>query len=391
MARAEDIGDEGSLRAWLADRSNSDNVKLALRAAQRAAPTIWKSPNLDLRSTDASGLPFLRALLTAGVASRPGTPAGALSASGFAERGQGAASQPDIADAAHHAAARQAVASVVDAIPSMGWADHAGTQMHSAGAVSAAIFVATTYAEDDLEWELLRSDALHIEAGRDPSELPLYPDEAGRAAPRAIDAIQTNLGKDPVVWDFWLRWWDGVLSGRQLPWDLQEKVALIPDEVWKAGPVAVAERIRLIEEQMRLLGEAERLKVELAAARNEVAALSKRSHNNPPELVEPFAEIERQAGEIAEALEAAAEELKQDAPRAAVLRRAGAALVGAAGKSLAYCASLGDVALKKAAEETGSLGAKALIGAGLLAWMSQLEAVKTLGRALEAFAKLLGG
>ncbi len=182
-----------------------------------------------------------------------------------------------------------------------------------------------------------------------------------------------------------------MLSGRQIDWALQEKVALIPSEVWEQGAAAVAERIALIEEQMRLLREAERLKAELAAARSEIAAFSTRSHNNPPELVEPAAEIERQAGEIVQALEVVAREFKSDAPRPAVLRRAGAALLVAAGKSLSYCASLADAAFRKAAEEAGSLGAKALIGAGLLAWMSQLEAVKALARAMEAFAKLLGG
>lgn len=101
--------------------------------------------------------------------------------------------------------------------------------------------------------------------------------------------------------------------------------------------------------------------------------------------------IERQVGEVAEALEAGVQELKSDAQRPAVLRRVGGALVAAAGKSHSYCASLADVAFRKAAEEVGSLSAKALIGAGLLTWMSQLEAVKALAHALEAFATLLGG
>ena len=50
-------------------------------------------------------------------------------------------------------------------------------------------------------------------------------------------------------WDFWTRWWDGLVAGQPLDWALQEKVALIPDDIWQQGPAAVARAIREIEEQ----------------------------------------------------------------------------------------------------------------------------------------------
>ena len=53
--------------------------------------------------------------------------------------------------------------------------------------------------------------------------------------------------RDPETWSFWTRWWDGVLSGNQIDWDLQRQVALIPNEIWDQGPAAVAEAIRQIE------------------------------------------------------------------------------------------------------------------------------------------------
>jgi hypothetical protein len=52
-------------------------------------------------------------------------------------------------------------------------------------------------------------------------------------------------------WSFWLRWWDGVVSGAQIDWALQEKVALIPNEVWEQGPGGVAEAIREIEDELK--------------------------------------------------------------------------------------------------------------------------------------------
>jgi hypothetical protein len=50
-------------------------------------------------------------------------------------------------------------------------------------------------------------------------------------------------------WNFWTRWWDGLVTGQSLDWVLQEKVALIPDDIWQEGAAAVARAIREIEEQ----------------------------------------------------------------------------------------------------------------------------------------------
>ena len=47
-------------------------------------------------------------------------------------------------------------------------------------------------------------------------------------------------------WTFWAEWYDRAMAGDPLPWELQERVALIPDEVWEAGPEAVAAEIEKI-------------------------------------------------------------------------------------------------------------------------------------------------
>ena len=64
-------------------------------------------------------------------------------------------------------------------------------------------------------------------------------------------------------WSFWARWYRGVLEGNPLDWDLQEAVALIPDEDWNAGPARVAERISEIEAQYlaERLPQAERIEL----------------------------------------------------------------------------------------------------------------------------------
>ena len=63
--------------------------------------------------------------------------------------------------------------------------------------------------------------------------------------------FETFTGSAPEVWAFWLRWYEGMLKGQPLDWDLQEKVALIPDEDWEKGPEHIAEKIREIEAEFR--------------------------------------------------------------------------------------------------------------------------------------------
>ncbi|MEP3025496.1 MAG: hypothetical protein ABJO71_06475 [Pseudoruegeria sp.] len=55
---------------------------------------------------------------------------------------------------------------------------------------------------------------------------------------------------DTEIWSFWARWYQGMWDGKPLDWELQRRVALIDDAVWKVGPEAVAEEIARIEREM---------------------------------------------------------------------------------------------------------------------------------------------
>ncbi len=46
---------------------------------------------------------------------------------------------------------------------------------------------------------------------------------------------------------FWRKWYQGYLDGKPLDWELQHRVALIADDIWDAGPEAVAKEIARIE------------------------------------------------------------------------------------------------------------------------------------------------
>ena len=49
------------------------------------------------------------------------------------------------------------------------------------------------------------------------------------------------------VWSFWREWYQGFLDGKPLDWELQRRVALIPDEDWEKGPAHIAGKIEEIK------------------------------------------------------------------------------------------------------------------------------------------------
>ncbi|MDE4145274.1 MAG: hypothetical protein P1U91_06845 [Pseudophaeobacter sp. bin_em_oilr2.035] len=53
--------------------------------------------------------------------------------------------------------------------------------------------------------------------------------------------------KSHSPWCFWCHWYQGFLEGKPLDWELQRRVAQIDDDIWDAGPEAVAEEIERIK------------------------------------------------------------------------------------------------------------------------------------------------
>jgi hypothetical protein len=114
---------------------------------------------------------------------------------------------------------------------------------------------------------------------------PLWPDGAvPEDLAAALDTLRAFWDADPETWGFWRRWYDGMLAGQPLPWDLQEQVALIPDDIWEAGPEAVAREIAKIEARFDSLTAAREAEAYLRARdRDEVGAANPMiGHNRPP-------------------------------------------------------------------------------------------------------------
>jgi hypothetical protein len=238
-------------------------------------------------------------------------------------------------------------------------------------------------------------DATELKKGRDLENQPLWQFNAvtffddSSIETKGLANLALESG-DPN--SFWHRWWEGAKSGQWLDWDLQLEVALIPDEVWQAGPKAVAEAIAQIEEKFALRERVSQLRAELESVQKQIASqasLAHRSHNQPPELVDTPPTVIVQVATVVNELRAAETELKKQRPDPRVLSRIGTALIASAKAVLGYCASLADAALKKAAEEIGTTGTKWAIGLAGVGAISSFEKVQAIGSALLRFAEKL--
>ena len=183
--------------------------------------------------------------------------------------------------------------------------------------------------------------------------------------------------------EFWIDWYQRALDGRPQNWPLLRDVALIDDALWEEGGEALRREIDRIAERHRLLEEVRRLKAELAEAGSATAAIAHRSHNQPPELLPSHSvEIAATVQIIAAELDEAEKELQQQQPSPSRLRQIGQAIRKAAMSVLAYCAGLGDEALKGAAKEVGVSVGKWMGPGVVLYFASQGPAFNKLADAL---------
>lgn len=109
------------------------------------------------------------------------------------------------------------------------------------------IFPAVAFSACDWDAEHLSSKDIETVFRR-----PLWPQEIrGEIPPGEPEGLAEGYAKltaffdsDPHVWSFWKRWLEGMRTGQPMDWHLQEQIALIPNEIWQAGPKAVAKEIR---------------------------------------------------------------------------------------------------------------------------------------------------
>ncbi|MCF6234139.1 MAG: hypothetical protein L3J36_13735 [Rhodobacteraceae bacterium] len=355
MVAIEDIESMYSLEKWLIewpaknglneDVARAMAVAIAHRTAMRVLPVWWsRTLTEDPRKGDVVALLILRRSLISGVAAKMPTPnirqaATLADTIGSAIAGaMYAGAAADAAGAAMYAAGAAAATSAVDA---------------RASAVNAA-FTSDAATSADL-LRSVRADCTIITDGGDVLAARLWPNHDN-----PLDDFWQDVKTRAVApeWSFWIKWYDGALAGRAPNWQMLEQIALIEAEVWEDGAEAVGAKITLIEEQHELATEVSDVRKSYEEIRPQVAALASRSHNNPPELIEAKPLVQAGYEIIWSSLAESEEELEKDKPSASVLKRLGRSILEACNSIASYCASLGDTALKKAAQEVGGAGGK---------------------------------
>lgn len=252
--------DKGSLRLWLTSRPREDEQALAFRAAVRVFPVFSKEMEADwARQHNLTSILLFRAYLISAVARRDRSIA-ILNSAAVAASGAAFAARAGQSASVFVARASEAAAA---------FAATAGRSVDARAGASATAFAARAAAEDTrlssneifnerkaslaaaasaFIWENCRYDVNVLELGGDPFTEPLLQGQTPDWFNSADVQSRAIWAKNPDTWDFWVRWWDGVLTGWPLDWDLQKKVALIPDNDWKKGPEHIAALIRVIEE-----------------------------------------------------------------------------------------------------------------------------------------------
>lgn len=76
----------------------------------------------------------------------------------------------------------------------------------------------------------------------------LWPSGPISVAKAGWESLKAQWDNDPD-WQFWTEWYERILVGNPLPWELTQRIALeVTEEEWDAGPNVVAKRIAKIRE-----------------------------------------------------------------------------------------------------------------------------------------------
>jgi len=106
--------------------------------------------------------------------------------------------------------------------------------------------------------DVLNADiiAVHRYQGPDLLSLPLWP-KSVPFGPEPFDGIPLfSIATDRMFrlaneshspWRFWADWYQGLLDGKTVDWDLQRQIALIPSEDWDKGAEHIAAKIAEIQ------------------------------------------------------------------------------------------------------------------------------------------------
>lgn len=245
MVERVEITDDRTARAWLETQDHQTQVWFAARCALLGLPGVG-----PFESATTSGLAFslLRCtLIAAAAATCSTTEMDKLTHAAEAAYRSSQALQPfnpntpsvDSADDARDCAEGAARAAFVSK-PTSAATEAASAAILSAGSAASAIDTATASTKRAIASAAISSDA------NNPLAWPeLWPDKnMPEALQQGWSALKAQWAADDADWSFWIEWYEGILNGTPMDWDLIFNITTeISEEDWDAGPAAVAARI----------------------------------------------------------------------------------------------------------------------------------------------------
>ncbi|WP_299428669.1 hypothetical protein [uncultured Shimia sp.] len=233
------------LEAWLRKQDISAIQAFSARAALRELPALTYFSDKDAKDMLGVNLILycLRATLTCGVSSTQ---------SRKTQRAMKAAADASAADARSTVIAAATSSLILDSEAALR-ATRAARSISHAAATSAAISIrsASNSAISASSNSRLRdANVIAIQGTKAVYSRALWLE--GKAGSESVRKWIEFL-REPSSsrqWRFWHKWYQSMVEGKPLNWELQRRVALIEDDIWRAGPKAVAQAIHEIEQEL---------------------------------------------------------------------------------------------------------------------------------------------
>lgn len=174
---------------------------------------------------------------------------------------------------------------------------------------------------------------------------PLWPESSTDSAVPELLAFKDTAPNTP--WAFWAEWYDGMLRGEPMDWELQRRVALMPDNIWDAGVEAVADEIARIRARFDVEQALDALDDPKARQSRSAALVDRRGigDNNPPEEIGFHADMPEQIELIWAAVDELKQQTKEETPSKTRIKAARDALQVGLGVVLSWVGQKADLAV----------------------------------------------
>ncbi|UUV06907.1 hypothetical protein [Ruegeria sp. YS9] len=328
LSRPEEFDD------WLNSLSNTALKAFATRSALQVLPYAFVLS--DQESSSREQAQFLLACFRANIVS------GLVGAGLYPEIGSVTSSALATLDAAntengYGTLTEPTLSNVATAVAATFYA----TRATSAEAIHDLNANAFTYGAEITQ--ALSADAIALTATPDETAQVFATELWHGAVPEPYASLSQQFSENApeTPWEFWAEWYEGMLKGEPLDWELQRRIALIDESIWNSGVDAIAYEI----EQIRTRWEVEKALSDIKdSLRVRTSARHGIGGNNPPERIED----ERLSGAITliwEATEELSTALEEERPARerieAILAKFKSGLAG----FLKWCAGKGDLAV----------------------------------------------